>query len=217
MKKGNNDLTELVFVLDRSGSMHGLEEDTVGGFNAMLEKQRRAPGRALVSTILFNGQSEVLHDRLPLDRVPLMDPRTFTVGGCTALVDALAGAIRHIGRIHHYARPVDVPAHTVVVGITAGCENASRRYTADQLRALVEKEQEQYGWEFLFLGANIDAVQTARRYGIRPERAANYRHDARGTALNFEAVGAAIESVRRCEPLQESWKADIEADYTNRC
>lgn len=217
MKKGNNDLTELVFVLDRSGSMHGLEEDTVGGFNAMLEKQRRAPGRALVSTILFNGQSEVLHDRLPLDRVPLMDPRTFTVGGCTALVDALAGAIRHIGRIHHYARPVDVPAHTVFVVITDGCENASRRYTADQLRALVEKEQEQYGWEFLFLGANIDAVQTARRYGIRPERAANYRHDARGTALNFEAVGAAIESVRRCEPLQESWKADIEADYTNRC
>ena len=217
MKKGNNDLTELVFVLDRSGSMHGLEEDTVGGFNAMLEKQRRAPGRALVSTILFNGQSEVLHDRLPLDRVPLMDPRTFTVGGCTALVDALAGAIRHIGRIHHYARPVDVPAHTVFVVITDGCENASRRYTADQLRALVEKEQEQYGWEFLFLGANIDAVQTARRYGIRPERAANYRHDARGTALNFEAVGAAIESVRRCEPLQESWKADIEADDTNRC
>ena len=217
MKKGNNDLTELVFVLDRSGSMHGLEEDTVGGFTAMLEKQRRAPGRALVSTILFNGQSEVLHDRLPLDRVPLMDPRTFTVGGCTALVDALAGAIRHIGRIHHYARPVDVPAHTVFVVITDGCENASRRYTADQLRALVEKEQEQYGWEFLFLGANIDAVQTARRYGIRPERAANYRHDARGTALNFEAVGAAIESVRRCEPLQESWKADIEADYTNRC
>ena len=217
MKKGNNDLTELVFVLDRSGSMHGLEEDTVGGFNAMLEKQLRAPGRALVSTILFNGQSEVLHDRLPLDRVPLMDPRTFTVGGCTALVDALAGAIRHIGRIHHYARPVDVPAHTVFVVITDGCENASRRYTADQLRALVEKEQEQYGWEFLFLGANIDAVQTARRYGIRPERAANYRHDARGTALNFEAVGAAIESVRRCEPLQESWKADIEADYTNRC
>ena len=217
MKKGNNDLTELVFVLDRSGSMHGLEEDTVGGFNAMLEKQRRAPGRALVSTILFNGQSEVLHDRLPLDRVPLMDPRTFTVGGCTALVDALAGAIRHIGRIHHYARPEDVPEHTVFVITTDGMENASRHYTADKVRAMIERQKAKYGWEFLFLGANIDAVQTARRYGIRPERAANYRHDARGTALNFEAVGAAIESVRRCEPLQESWKADIEADYTNRC
>ena len=219
MKKGNNDLTELVFVLDRSGSMHGLEEDTVGGFNAMLEKQRRAPGRALVSTILFNGQSEVLHDRLPLDRVPLMDPRTFTVGGCTALVDALAGAIRHIGRIHHYARPVDVPAHTVFVVITDGCENASRRYTADQLRALVEKEQEQYGWEFLFLGANMDAVKEAARFGISSDRAVRFENDAQGVAVNYHVVSETLSRMREapcCASIGAEWKEQIEADFQKR-
>ena len=214
MKKN---LTELVFILDRSGSMAGLEADTIGGFNAMIEKQRGEPGEAVISTVLFDNETEVIHDRVSLDRVPALTEKEYDVRGCTALLDAVGGAIHHIGNVHKYAREEDRPEKTLFVITTDGLENASRRYTYDKVKAMIERQRERYGWEFLFLGANIDAVQTARRYGIRPERAANYRHDARGTALNFEAVGAAIESVRRCEPLQESWKADIEADYTNRC
>ena len=164
-------LTELVFILDRSGSMQGLEKDTIGGFNAMLEKQKKEPGEALVSTVLFDDRIEVLHDRVKLGEVRPITEKEYCVRGCTALLDAVGGAIRHIGNIHKYARPEDVPERTLFVITTDGMENASRRYTADKVRRMIEHEKEKYGWEFLFLGANIDAVETAGSLGIAPDRA----------------------------------------------
>lgn len=161
-------LTELVFILDRSGSMQGLEKDTIGGFNAMLEKQKKEPGEALVSTVLFDDRIEMLHDRVKLGEVRPITEKEYCVRGCTALLDAVGGAIRHIGNIHKYARPEDVPERTLFVITTDGMENASRRYTADKVRRMIEHEKEKYGWEFLFLGANIDAVETAGSLGIAP-------------------------------------------------
>ena len=166
MKNEKNNTTELVFILDRSGSMAGLEADTIGGFNAMLEKQKKEDGKCYVSTVLFSNDSSVLHDRLPLEQVAPMTDRDYDVGGCTALLDAVGGAIRHISNIHKYARAEDVPAQTLFVITTDGMENASRRYGADEVRRMIAEKKEQ-GWEFLFLAANIDAVQTAKRFGIR--------------------------------------------------
>ena len=208
-----NDITELVFILDRSGSMTGLEADTIGGFNAMLEKQKAQPGRAYVSTVLFDHESRVLHDRLPLDRIQPLTKADYTVRGSTALLDALGSTIRHIARIHKYARPEDVPAHTVFVITTDGMENASHRYTADQVRALIQHEKEKYGWEFLFLGANIDAVGTASRFGIGADRAVNYRADAQGTRVIYDTVSQAVSAVRACTPLAEDWSQPIQKDY----
>ena len=213
MKKN---LTELVFILDRSGSMQGLERDTIGGFNAMLQKQKKAPGEALVSTVLFDDRAEVLHDRLRLRKVRPMTQREYFVRGCTALLDAVGGAIHHISNIHKYARPEDVPAHTLFVITTDGMENASRRYAAEEVRALIRRQQEKYGWEFLFLGANIDAVQTAGRLGICPDRAANYHCDSRGTRLNYEALSQAVSAVRASVPLDAHWKGAIEEDFRSR-
>ena len=211
-----NDLTELVFVLDCSGSMAGLVEDTIGGFNSMIEKQKSEPGRAFVSTVLFDGESRVLHDRLPLEQVPPMTRRDYLPGGCTALLDALGGAIRHIGNIHKYARPEDVPAHTLFVITTDGLENASRRYSGGQVRQMVQRQKDRYGWEFLFLGANIDAVETARQYGIGADRAATYRSDSSGTRLNYDVLSDAIGRVRAGTPMTADWKAPIEADMRQR-
>ena len=209
-------LTELVFILDRSGSMQGLEKDTIGGFNAMLEKQKKEPGEALVSTVLFDDRIEVLHDRVKLGEVRPITEKEYCVRGCTALLDAVGGAIRHIGNIHKYARPEDVPERTLFVITTDGMENASRRYTADKVRRMIEHEKEKYGWEFLFLGANIDAVETAGSLGIAPDRAANYRCDSEGTRLNYEVVGQAVAAVRCSAPLDEHWKDAIEADLRKR-
>ena len=209
-------LTELVFILDRSGSMQGLEGDTIGGFNAMLGRQRREPGTALVSTILFDDQVEVLHDRVELRAVPPMTGEDYWVRGCTALLDAVGGAIRHIGNIHKYARPEDVPEHTLFVITTDGMENASRRYTAPQVREMIRRQKEKYGWEFLFLGANIDAVETAGRLGIAPDRAVNYHSDSKGTRLNYDVVGRAVASFRCSTPLDEHWKDAIERDFQSR-
>ena len=181
MRKG---LTEIVFILDRSGSMAGLEEDTIGGFNAMLEKQKAEPGEALISTVLFDNESVVIHDRVPLREVAPMDRRDYWVRGCTALLDAMGGAIHHIGNVHKYIREEDRPEKTLFIITTDGMENASRRYTYDRLRKLVERQKERYGWEFLFLGANIDAIATARRFGITEDRAVDYLFDSEGTALN---------------------------------
>lgn len=210
------DLTELVFILDRSGSMRGLEQDTIGGFNGMLEKQKREPGEAYVSTVLFDTAVEVLHDRLRLQSVQPITEREYYVRGCTALLDALGGAIHHIGNIHKYAREEDVPAHTLFVIVTDGMENASRRYTAEQVKAMIERQKVKYGWEFLFLGANIDAIETAGRLGIARDRAVNYCADALGTQLNYEAVHRAAASVRGNVPLSAGWKAQIERDYEQR-
>ena len=213
MKKN---LTEMVFILDRSGSMAGLEADTIGGFNSMIAQQREEQGEALVSTVLFDHESEVLHDRVQLDKVAPMTRAQYRVRGCTALIDALGSAIHHIGNVHKYAREEDVPEHTVFVITTDGMENASHRYTADQVRDMVKRQKEKYGWEFLFLGANIDAVSTAARYGIAEDRAANFRNDAKGQALVYEAMSGAVASVRASAPLPRSWKKAVEDDLAVR-
>lgn len=213
MKKN---LTELVFILDRSGSMAGLEEDTIGGFNAMLEKQKAEPGEAYVSTVLFDNRSEVVHDRLPLERVPALTRKEYFVRGCTALLDAVGGAIQHIGNIHKYAREEDRPQRTLFIITTDGMENASRRYDYPRVREMIERQKEKYGWEFLFLGANIDAAKEAARFGISAERAANYHADHQGTGLVYEAVNAAVCAVRASKPLENNWRASIDEDFKGR-
>ena len=213
MKKN---LTELVFILDRSGSMQGLERDTIGCFNRMLAKQKQADSSAFVSTVLFDNFSEVLHDRLDIQEVAPITEREYFVRGCTALLDAVGGAIHHIGNIHKYARPEDVPEHTLFVITTDGMENASRRYSADRVKGMIRRQAEQYGWEFLFLGANIDAVETAGRMGIAPERAVNYHSDSAGTRLNYEVLSQTISAVRSNAPLSADWKEKIEQDYQAR-
>ncbi len=209
-------LTELVFILDRSGSMCGLEADTIGGFNSMIEKQKREPGEALVSTVLFDHESTVLHDRVPLGCVAPMTARDYSVRGSTALLDAIGGAIHHIGNVHKYARPEDVPEHTLFVITTDGMENASREYTYDKIRALVERQKQEYGWEFLFLGANIDAISTARRFGIGADRAVNYHADSQGTRLNYEVVSETVSCMRAGAPIAADWKREIEKDFNGR-
>lgn len=209
-------MTELVFILDRSGSMGGLEKDTIGGFNSLIEKQRREPGETLVSTLLFDNECEVIHDRLPLDKVPLLTEKEYFVRGCTALLDAVGGAIHHIANIHKYARREDVPEKTLFVITTDGMENASRKYTYDRVRRMIEREKEQYGWEFLFLGANIDAAAEAKRFGIAPTHAANYHCDEEGTALNYEVLSDVVCSVRMGKSVDSGWKARIDEDYRKR-
>ena len=213
MKKN---LTELVFILDRSGSMQGLEGDTIGGFNSMLEKQKQEPGEALVSTLLFDDRTEVLHDRAKVRELRPITEKEYYVRGCTALLDAIGGAIHHIGNIHKYARPEDVPEHTLFVITTDGMENASRRYTARRVKEMIRRQKEKYGWEFLFLGANIDAVETAGTLGIAPDRAVNYHCDSQGTRLNYEVVGQAVAAVRSSAGLDEHWKDAIETDFRRR-
>ena len=213
MKK---DLTELVFILDRSGSMGGLEADTIGGFNSMIEKQKKEEGTALVSTVLFDDLSEVLHDRVPLDKIHPMTEREYTVRGFTALLDAIGGAIHHISQVHKYIRQEDVPAHTLFVIITDGMENASRRYNVEQVRSMIRLQKEEYGWEFLFLGANIDAVGTARQFGIGADRAVRYQPDAAGTRLNYEVLSDAVSAVRCDAPLGAAWKERVEEDFARR-
>ena len=211
-----DNLTELVFILDRSGSMSGLEGDTIGGFNAMIEKQKKEPGEALVSTVLFDDVSEVLHDRVPLDKIPKMTDNDYTVRGCTALIDAIGGAIHHVANIHKYARPEDVPARTMFIITTDGMENASHRYSSDEVKRMIEKEKSEYGWEFLFIGANIDAVETGKRFGIGRDRVANYKADRVGTGILYETVTEAVAQVRRRAPLAADWGARMEDDLKRR-
>ncbi len=214
MKKN---LTELVFILDRSGSMMGLEDDTIGGFNAMIEKQKGEPGEALVSTVLFDNESVVIHDRVDIQKIDPMTRKEYYVRGCTALLDAVGGAIHHIGNVHKYAREEDRPEKTLFVITTDGMENASRRYTYDRLKGMIERQKERYGWEFLFLGANIDAAKEAARFGIGADRAANYHADSQGTGVIYETVSEAICHVRNCAaPLSADWKQKVDADYQKR-
>lgn len=210
-------MTELVFILDRSGSMSGLEKDTIGGFNSMLEKQRKEPGDAVVSTVLFDNETEVIHDRVVIADVPNLTDREYFVRGCTALLDAVGGAIHHIGNVHKYARKEDVPEKTLFIITTDGMENASHHYTYDKVRNMIERQKERYGWEFLFLGANIDAAAEAKRFGIDESMAANYHCDEVGTVLNYEVISEAITSVRTsAAPLSADWKKKIDADYKKR-
>ena len=212
----NKNLTELVFILDRSGSMAGLESDTIGGFNALIEKQKKQEGDAFVSVVLFDHESEVIYDRVDLKKIEPMTDRQYFVRGCTALLDAIGGAVHHIGNVHKYAREEDRPGKTLFVITTDGLENASRRYGADEVRRMVKRQQEEHGWEFLFLGANIDAVSTASHFGIRPDRAVRYNSDREGTALNYQVVSEAVCSVRAGAPLKADWKGKIEEDYKKR-
>ena len=215
-EKIRNNVTELVFILDRSGSMAGLEADTIGGFNAMIEKQKKQEGECYVSTVLFDGEAQVLHDRVRLSEIKPMTDEDYTVRGCTALIDALGGAIRHIGNIHKYARPEDVPENTMFVITTDGMENASRKYSAKEVKRKIERQKEKYGWEFLFIGANIDAVETASKYGIGADRAVNYNADKEGTGIVYETVAKAVCNVRAKAPLCEDWSNDINEDYIRR-
>ena len=208
-------LTELVFILDRSGSMAGLESDTIGGFNAMLEKQRKEPGRALISTVLFDDASQVIHDRVDIQRIEPMTDRQYFVRGCTALLDAVGSAITHIRNVHKYAREEDRPEKTLFVITTDGMENASRHYSYDRLKEMIRQQQTR-GWEFLFLGANIDAAREAARFGIHRDCAADYHADKEGTALIYEAVNQAVCAMRACQPMDSSWKRSVDKDYQSR-
>lgn len=202
-----NGLTEIVFILDRSGSMSGYELDTIGGFNATIEKQRTETGKAIVSTVLFDTTNEVIHDRVDIEKIPQMTRRDYEVGGCTALLDAIGGAIHHIGTIHKYARPEDVPEHTLFIITTDGMENASRRYTAREIKEMIQRQTDKYGWEFIFLAANIDALETADRYGIRRDRTVSYEQSSDGLQENYCRMSRAISMVRNCESLDcEDWK-----------
>ena len=214
MKKN---LTELVMILDRSGSMGGLESDTIGGYNSMLKKQREAEGEVLVSTVLFDDRIDVLYDRVPLEKLPQMTEKEYYVRGCTALLDAVGGAVRHIGNVHKYAREEDRPEKTIFVITTDGLENTSREYSYDRVKKMVERQKEKYGWEFLFLGANIDAIETAGRFGITADRAANYHSDRKGTALNYEVLADAVCEMRvSAAPISAKWKKRIDEDFRKR-
>ena len=208
-------LTELVFILDRSGSMAGLEGDTVGGFNGMLQKQKQEAGEALISTVLFDNESVVIHDRVDIQKVPPMTLREYYVRGSTALLDAVGNAVRHISTVHKYAREEDRPERTLFVITTDGMENASRTYTYDRVKALIEEKKAQ-GWEFLFLGANIDAAKEAARFGISPTCAADYRADSEGTGVLYECIDEAVCSFRASRPMSADWKRKVDKDCSGR-
>ena len=211
-----NKITELVFILDRSGSMSGLEADTVGGFNAMIEKQKKTDGKCFVSTILFDNESEVIHDRVNLERINPMTDKDYTVGGCTALLDAIGEAIKHIGNIHKYARPEDVPGKTMFVITTDGMENASHIYNSEQVKSMVEKQKEKYGWEFIFVAANIDAIETASNFGIDKNRAVNYHADSQGTACLYDNVSEVVCNFRMGQPVSDNWSEKLQKDFKSR-
>ena len=211
-----NNVTELVFIIDRSGSMSGLEKDTVGGFNSMIKKQKEVKGECYVSTVLFDGVCEVLHDRKKLSEIPEMTERDYVPRGSTALLDAIGRAIKHIGNIHKYAREEDVPAHTMFVITTDGQENSSVSYSAAEIKRLIQRRREKYGWEFLFIGANIDAIETAASYGIEKDRAVNYRADSKGTRTLYDSVATAACSLRRHSAISEDWSQAVNDDFNKR-
>lgn len=207
--------TELVFILDRSGSMSGLTSDTIGGYNSFLEKQKETDGECLVSTVLFNQHSKVVHDRVPLNEIEPMTKKDYYASGCTALIDAMGGAIHHIRNVHHYIREEDVPEHTIFVIMTDGLENASTKYSSDDVKKMV-KQQEEKGWEFLFLGANIDAVETAKEYGITEDRAVDFLCDKEGMGTNFEVLSESVGKFRVTGAISKKWSEKIQSDYEKR-
>ena len=210
-----NDLTELVFILDRSGSMAGLEKDTIGGFNSMIEGQKKQEGEALVTTVLFDHEQVRLHDRVSLSSVQPMTENDYTVRGCTALLDAVGDTVEHVADVHRYIRPEDVPARTMFVITTDGMENASRRFDGNAIKKLVEQKREE-GWEFLFIGANIDAIAAAGAIGIREDHAVNYRADSSGTRAVFRAVEKAARAMRACACVDASWADEIKEDFKKK-
>lgn len=215
-KEIRNNTTELVFILDRSGSMAGLEADTIGGFNSMIEKQKKQNGKCYVSTVLFDHETQVVHDRVELSSVRPMTGNDYFVRGSTALIDAIGSAIHHIANIHKYARPEDVPQNTMFVITTDGMENASHKYSSSEVKRMIEKEKEKYGWEFIFIGANIDAVETAKHFGINADRAVNYHADSKGTDVLYSTVSAAVSNMRACAPMQADWSKNLNEDFNSR-
>jgi uncharacterized protein YegL len=215
-ENAKNNVTELVFILDRSGSMGGLESDTVGGFNSMIAKQKKEDGVAYVTTVLFDDRLETLHDRVELQKIAPITEKEYYVRGCTALLDAIGDTVKHIESIHKYARPEDVPSHTMFVITTDGLENASRIYSSDEVKKMIERKKEEAGWEFLFIGANIDAVETGARFGIGRDRVANYVSDSQGTGILYDSVNEAVSQVRGCAPLSPKWNQRMENDKKKR-
>ena len=213
MKKG---LTEIVFILDKSGSMSGLEADTIGGYNSFLEKQKKVEGEAFVSTVLFSDRNEVVHDRVPIEKIEPMNEQQYSVGGCTALLDAIGGAVHHIGNVHKYARDEDKPEHTIFVITTDGQENFSREYSYEKIKKMITRQQEQYGWEFIFLGANMDAIGEAGKLGIRADRAVRYECDGVGTLLNYSVLSETVGKMRCSVAVAEDWSREISDHYNKK-
>ena len=211
-----NNITELVFILDRSGSMSGLESDTIGGFNSMIERQKKVDGQCYVTTVLFDTRIDRIHDRMDLKEIQLMTEKDYMPGGCTALLDAMGNTIDHIVHIHKYARPEDVPVHTTFVIMTDGLENASHYYSSDEIKRKVEHEKEKYGWEFLFLAANIDAVETAGQIGIHRDRAVDYMADSEWTELAYRSLSDTICAQRMGAPIDADWSKKIKKDHKLR-
>lgn len=213
MKK---DLTELVFILDRSGSMSGLEGDTIGGYNAMLEKQKKEPGEAVITTVLFDDKYELLHDRINLKGIEPITDREYFVRGSTALLDAVGKTINKIRNVQKHTSEEERAEHVMFVITTDGMENASREFTYEKVRQMIEHQKSKYGWEFIFLGANIDAISTAERFGIGKDRAANYNADSEGTLLNYEVLSETVSCLRANRKISENWKERIEEDFKKR-
>ena len=203
-----NKITELVFILDKSGSMAGKEDDSIGGFNAMIDSQKGEEGQALVSTILFSNSSQVIHDRKPIDLMQPLTREDYVVGGATALIDAIGWAINHISTIHKYAREEDRPEKTIFIITTDGMENASRQFTSSQVKEMIKTQQENCGWEFLFLAANLDAVETAEIIGINSNRMANYNE--KPMDMVFCDVSKEIKYFRKMGKVRNTWAEDIE-------
>lgn len=212
----NKNLTELVFILDRSGSMSGLEADTIGGYNGLLEKQSKGVGEAAVTTVLFDDKYDMVHDHAAIKKVRPLTNKEYYARGMTGLLDAIGKTINHVGNRHKYAPDSEIPSKTMVVIITDGHENASREYTLPKVKAMIERQKEKYGWEFLFLGANIDAISTAAEFGIVPDRAVTYAADNVGTRMNFDAVSSVASCVRQNAPFSADWKKDIEKHNKKR-
>lgn len=213
MKKG---LTELVFILDKSGSMTGLESDTIGGFNSMLDKQKALGGECLITTVLFDNRYVLLHDRIDINAVSHVTEKEYFTGGSTALFDAIGLTIHKIGNAQRHTADAFRAESVMFVIITDGMENSSREYTSDKVKAMVERQKTKYGWEFVFLGANIDAVETAAMFGIAPDRAQNYHADGEGVRLNFSAVSDTVAHFRESAEVSPNWNADIEYDHKHR-
>ena len=211
----NKNLTEMVFILDRSGSMQNLTTDTIGGFNSMIEKQKKEDGAVYVSTVLFSNTSKVLHDRVDIKEIKPMTEEDYKVSGCTALLDAIGGAIHHINNVHKYARKEDIPAKTLFLITTDGMENASREYSSSRVKEMIKRQEEKCGWEFFFVAANIDAVETAERIGIRKERAANYDVEE-GTRAMYCAMSKNISEYRKIGKVRENWKNEIESTVKDK-
>lgn len=209
-------LSELVFILDKSGSMSGLEQDTIGGFNSMLEKQKQETGEAFVTTVLFDNNYEILHDRLSIKNIKPITRKEYYVGGSTALLDAIGVTINNIGKALSDINEGERPEKVMFVIITDGMENSSHEFNHKMIKNMIEHQKSKYSWDFIFLGANIDAVETASNFGINADRAVNFISDSKGTELNYKVLSEAVSSYRKGKTVDENWKLEIEKDFNMR-